>query len=144
MFSKKSRKHLWNTKSTSILTWMCFLVCFTMIICGNKEKSLFITVVTIWKRSSGSPTSRTCAATYWTVNASRLSATVIMEEWTWWLTTRVCVSTSVVCREWNKEKKNPWKPIGFQGFLEGGGWDSNPRHSEPQSDALTNWTTSTM
>ena len=26
----------------------------------------------------------------------------------------------------------------------GGRWDSNPRHSEPQSDALTNWTTATM
>ena len=23
-------------------------------------------------------------------------------------------------------------------LLKGGGWDSNPRHSEPQSDALTN------
>ena len=28
--------------------------------------------------------------------------------------------------------------------LVGGRWDSNPRHSEPQSDALTNWTTSTI
>ena len=26
----------------------------------------------------------------------------------------------------------------------GGWWDSNPRHSEPQSDALTSWTTTTM
>ena len=29
-------------------------------------------------------------------------------------------------------------------FEVGGRWDSNPRHSEPQSDALTNWTTSTI
>ena len=29
-------------------------------------------------------------------------------------------------------------------FYRGGRWDSNPRHSEPQSDALTNWTTATM
>ena len=28
--------------------------------------------------------------------------------------------------------------------LWGDWWDSNPRHSEPQSDALTNWTTVTM
>ena len=28
--------------------------------------------------------------------------------------------------------------------FKGGGWGSNPRHSEPQSDALTNWTTSTI
>ena len=26
----------------------------------------------------------------------------------------------------------------------GARWDSNPRHSEPQSDALTNWTTGTI
>ena len=29
-------------------------------------------------------------------------------------------------------------------FYRGGRWDSNPRHSEPQSDALTNWTTATV
>ena len=27
---------------------------------------------------------------------------------------------------------------GISSFLPGGRWDSNPRHSEPQSDALTN------
>ena len=28
--------------------------------------------------------------------------------------------------------------------IQGARWDSNPRHSEPQSDALTNWTTGTI
>ena len=35
-----------------------------------------------------------------------------------------------------------WKSlqvVDLQGFiLQGARWDSNPRHSEPQSDALTN------
>ena len=34
--------------------------------------------------------------------------------------------------------------MNLAGFILGGRWDSNPRHSEPQSDALTNWTTSTI
>ena len=34
--------------------------------------------------------------------------------------------------------------LGTCYFLWGGWWDSNPRHSEPQSDALTNWTTATV
>ena len=32
----------------------------------------------------------------------------------------------------------------LQGISLGDRWDSNPRHSEPQSDALTDWTTVTM
>ena len=43
----------------------------------------------------------------------------------------------------NKQKS--LQVIDLQGFvLKGARWDSNPRHSEPQSDALTNWTTGTM
>ena len=36
-----------------------------------------------------------------------------------------------------RHQKNPCK-IYLQGFSLGARWDSNPRHSEPQSDALTN------
>ena len=32
----------------------------------------------------------------------------------------------------------------FYSSFSGARWDSNPRHSEPQSDALTNWTTGTI
>ena len=39
-------------------------------------------------------------------------------------------------------RKKPWN--FFQGFSKGGRSGSNRRHSEPQSDALTNWTTSTI
>ena len=34
--------------------------------------------------------------------------------------------------------KNPCKLFTYRGFILGARWDSNPRHSEPQSDALTN------
>ena len=33
--------------------------------------------------------------------------------------------------------RNPARK-NLAGFILGGRWDSNPRHSEPQSDALTN------
>ena len=42
---------------------------------------------------------------------------------------------------YNEKEENRCR---FSSFLAGGRWDSNPRHSEPQSDALTNWTTATM
>ena len=35
-------------------------------------------------------------------------------------------------------KKNPRKCLTYKDFLEGARTDSNRRHSEPQSDALTN------
>ena len=35
-------------------------------------------------------------------------------------------------------------PLCYIGIYLGARWESNPRHSEPQSDALTNWATDTM
>jgi hypothetical protein len=35
-------------------------------------------------------------------------------------------------------KQETLQEINLAGFILGGRWDSNPRHSEPQSDALTN------
>ena len=36
------------------------------------------------------------------------------------------------------KKQESLQILRFTGFILGGRWDSNPRHSEPQSDALTN------
>ena len=60
------------------------LLVFTNLSTGTTSASysLVITAVTTWRRPSVSPTSRTCAARYWTVNASRPSATATMAVWT--------------------------------------------------------------
>ena len=42
------------------------------------------------------------------------------------------------CRISAQKKRKPFYLLDFRLFLWGGRWDSNPRHSEPQSDALTN------
>ena len=40
---------------------------------------------------------------------------------------------------WSARKEESLQVVDLQGFImKGARWDSNPRHSEPQSDALTN------
>ena len=50
-------------------------------ICSMRYR-MVIPVVTIWRRCSVLPISRTCAARYWMVSASRLSAMATTEAWT--------------------------------------------------------------
>ena len=56
----------------------------------------------------------------------------------WGVTVWVCpISRTAIKQEFLQD-------LHLTGTILGGRWGSNPRHSEPQSDALTNWTTPTM
>ena len=60
---------------------------------------------------------------------------------TGWTTITLLYSSRKI-RKFGTETK---KSVNHKTYaFKGGGWGSNPRHSEPQSDALTNWTTSTI
>ena len=45
--------------------------------------------------------------------------------------------TKKISAQYGYITRNPARK-NLAGFILGGRWDSNPRHSEPQSDALTN------